>query len=235
MRRLKPLGSTIMFERRVAHEIERSGGRDRGSRRRRRRSHPAVRRQRHRRPARRDARRAGTRRAARSTVLGMPVDPGNLLMAGTLSGRTCSACRAAPARPSSMASILCSGGSLAGLPVGRRRDRGHGRGRTSGRQPCPAASARRAWLVTAPACPASARSFWRPATLPACGPPAGRRTSCSQPWRASPMVRHVVEAALASAASDVVVVTGNEKPRITTALRRSAAYRLSIILIIQKV
>ena len=108
--RLKPLGSAISFERRVAHDIgavadaiiaAAAAGCDPillfGA--------SAI-------SDRRDVLPAALERAGGHVeLLGMPVDPGNLLMAGNLEGRRVVGLRAAPAPLASMVSTSCSGGS----------------------------------------------------------------------------------------------------------------------------
>ncbi len=55
---------------------------------------------------------SGIERAGGKVIhFGMPVDPGNLLLTGEFEGKRCSACRAAPSRPSTTASTWCSSAS----------------------------------------------------------------------------------------------------------------------------
>ncbi len=109
---------------------------------------------------------------------------------------------------------------LAGLPVGRAEIAAMGVGGLLADSPV-RPHPRDGMLVTAPRLPrigavvlaAGHSSRMRaPARAQQAGPALAGR----------PMVRHVAEAALASAASDVVVVTGNEKAGVTTALARTA-------------
>ena len=113
---------------------------------------------------------------------------------------------------------MAGAGGTAGWPG---RDRGHGRWA--------------AFWPTAPAGPIRAKYAGDSAQLPRIGAIVlaaghssrmraddGGRNKLLQPLAGRPMVRHVVEAALTSAVSDVVVVTGNEKQRVMAALEEYA-------------
>jgi molybdenum cofactor cytidylyltransferase len=214
--RLKPLGSTIAFERRVPHETgavaeaiaaAAEAGADPvllfGA--------SAI-------ADRRDVLPAALERAGgHVAVLGMPVDPGNLLMAGTLEGRTViglPGCARSP-RLNGFDFILWR--VLAGLPVGRAEIAAMGLGGLLADSPV-RPHPREGMMVTAPRLPRIG------AVVLAAGHSSRMRASGEninklvQPLAGLPMIRHVVEAALKSAASDVVVVTGNEKQRVITAL-----------------
>jgi molybdenum cofactor cytidylyltransferase len=215
--RLRPLGSAIAFERRVAHDIEavaeaiaeavREG------------ADPillfgasAI-------ADRRDVLPAALERAGgKVAVLGMPVDPGNLLMAGTLEGRTVLGLPGCARSPKLNGFDFVLWRVLAGLDVGRAEVAAMGVGgllTDSPVRPHP----REGLLVTAPRLPRIG------AVILAAGNSSRMRAAGQginkllQPLGGRPMLRHVAEAALASAVSDVVVVTGNEKAGVTMALR----------------
>jgi len=215
--RLRPLGSAIAFERRVAHDTEavaeaiaeavREG------------ADPillfgasAI-------ADRRDVLPAALERAGgKVAVLGMPVDPGNLLMAGTLEGRTVLGLPGCARSPKLNGFDFVLWRVLAGLEVGRAQVAAMGVGgllTDSPVRPHP----REGLVVTAPRLPRIG------AVILAAGNSSRMRSAGQginkllQPLDGRPMLRHVVEAALASAVSDVVVVTGNEKAVVTMALR----------------
>jgi len=215
--RLKPLGSVIGFERRVPHDVEAvadaiveaaHAGADPillfGA--------SAI-------CDRRDVLPAALERAGGTVAaLGMPVDPGNLLMTGTLNDRIVLGLPGCARSPKLNGFDFVLWRVLAGLPVGRPEIAAMGVGgllADSPARPHP----REGGLVTAPHLPRIG------AIILAAGNSSRMRASGQdlnkllQPLAGRPMVRHVAEAALASVASDIVVVTGNEKAGITMALR----------------
>jgi molybdenum cofactor cytidylyltransferase len=215
--RLRPLGSAIAFERRVAHDI--AAVADAIAEAAREGADPillfgasAI-------ADRRDVLPAALERAGGSVaVLGMPVDPGNLLMAGTLQGRTVLGLPGCARSPKLNGFDFVLWRVLAGLEVGRAEIAAMGVGgllTDSPVRPHP----REALLVTAPRLPRIG------AVILAAGNSSRMRAGDQginkllQPLGGRPMLRHVAEAALASAVSDVVVVTGNEKAGVTIALR----------------
>jgi len=215
--RLRPLGSAIIFERRVAHDIEAVA--EAIAEAAREGADPillfgasAI-------ADRRDVLPAALERAGGSVaVLGMPVDPGNLLMAGTLEGRTVLGLPGCARSPKLNGFDFVLWRVLAGLAVGRAEIAAMGVGgllADSPARPHP----RESLLVTAPRLPRIA------AVILAAGNSSRMRSAGQginkllQPLAGRPMLRHVAEAALASAVSDVVVVTGNEKAGVTMALR----------------
>ncbi len=214
--RLKPLGSTIAFERRVPHHIgavadaiteAAAAGADPillfGA--------SAI-------ADRRDVLPAALERAGgHVAVLGMPVDPGNLLMAGSLKARTVIGLPGCARSPKLNGFDFVLWRVLAGLPVGRPEIAAMGLGgllADSPVRPHPRDGAGpvlpRLPRIGAIVLAAGHSSRMRAASLNA--------NKLTQPLDGRPMVRHAVEAALKSAASDVVVVTGNEKEQITMAL-----------------
>jgi molybdenum cofactor cytidylyltransferase len=215
--RLKPLGSAIIFERRVAHDIAQVA--DAIAEATRTGADPillfgasAI-------ADRRDVLPAALERAGgKVAVLGMPVDPGNLLMAGTLEGRTVLGLPGCARSPKLNGFDFVLWRVLAGLPVGRAEIAAMGVGGLLADSPV-RPHPRESMLVTAPRLPRIA------AVILAAGNSSRMRAvdqsinKLLQPLGDRPMVRHVAEAALASAASDVVVVTGNEKAGVTMALR----------------
>jgi molybdenum cofactor cytidylyltransferase len=215
--RLRPLGSAIVFERRVAHDIEAVA--DAIAEAAREGADPillfgasAI-------ADRRDVLPAALERAGgKVAVLGMPVDPGNLLMAGTLEGRTVLGLPGCARSPKLNGFDFVLWRVLAGLAVGRAEVAAMGVGgllTDSPVRPHP----RESLLVTAPRLPRIA------AVVLAAGNSSRMRSAGQginkllQPLDGRPMLRHVAEAALASAVSDVVIVTGNEKAAVTMALR----------------
>ncbi len=207
--RLRPLGSSIQFERRVAHEIgavaeaidaAAAAGADPillfGA--------SAI-------TDRRDVLPQALERAGgHISVLGMPVDPGNLLMAGRLGGRT------VLGLPGCARSIRLNGFDfvlwrvLAGLPVGRPEISAMGVGgllAESPARPHPRETPR------APRIGAIVLAAGRSSRMRAGG------NKLVQPLGGRPMVRHAVEAALESDASEVVIVTGSEKAQVEAALK----------------
>jgi molybdenum cofactor cytidylyltransferase len=150
-------------------------------------------------------------------VLGMPVDPGNLLMAGTLDGRTVLGLPGCARSPRLNGFDFVLWRVLAGLPVGRNEIAAMGVGglltdtpmRPHPREAKPAAPPRLpriGAIVLAAGYSSRMRASGRD------------RNKLIEPVDGKPMVRHVVEAALESAASHVIVVTGNEKEAVMAAL-----------------
>lgn len=215
--RLRPLGSAIMFERRVAHDIaavadtlgEAAGaGADPillfGA--------SAI-------SDRRDVLPAALELAGgKIAVLGMPVDPGNLLMAGTFEGRVVLGLPGCARSPKLNGFDFVLWRVLAGLEVGRAEIAAMGVGGLLTDSPVRPHPRESAW-GTEPRLPRIG------AVILAAGASSRMRAAGQsvnkllQPLDGRPMVRHVAEAALASAVSDVVVVTGNEKAGVTMALR----------------
>jgi molybdenum cofactor cytidylyltransferase len=215
--RLRPLGSAIIFERRVAHNI--AAVAEAIAEAAREGADPillfgasAI-------ADRRDVLPAALERAGgKVAVLGMPVDPGNLLMAGTLEGRTVLGLPGCARSPRLNGFDFVLWRVLAGLEVGRAEIAAMGVGgllTDSPVRPHP----REGLLVMAPRLPRIG------AVILAAGNSSRMRAAeqginkLLQPLSGRPMLRHVAEAALASAVSDVVVVTGNEKAGVTMALR----------------
>jgi molybdenum cofactor cytidylyltransferase len=215
--RLRPLGSAIAFERRVAHDIEAVA--DAIKEAVRTGADPillfgasAI-------ADRRDVLPAALERAGgKIAVLGMPVDPGNLLMAGRLEGRDVLGLPGCARSPKLNGFDFVLWRVLAGLEVGRAEIAAMGVGgllTDSAVRPRP----REVTSVTAPRLPRIG------AVILAAGNSSRMRAAGQgvnkllQPLNGRPMIRHVAEAALASAVSDVIVVTGNEKAAVTMALR----------------
>ncbi len=214
--RLKPLGSAITFERRVAHETGAVAdaivaameiGADPillfGA--------SAI-------ADRRDVLPAALERAGgHVAVLGMPVDPGNLLMAGTLAGHTVLGLPGCARSPRLNGFDFVLWRVLAGLPVGRDEIAAMGVGGLLADSPV-RPHPREGMLVTAPRLPrigAVVLAAGHSSRMRAAGADINKLV---QPLEGRPMIRHVVEAALKSAVSDVVVVTGNGKSQIAAAL-----------------
>jgi molybdenum cofactor cytidylyltransferase len=214
--RLKPLGSSIQFERRVPHEIgavaEAIGAAAAAG------TDPillfgasAI-------TDRRDVLPQALERAGgHVSVLGMPVDPGNLLMAGNLDGRI------VLGLPGCARSIRLNGFDfalwrvLAGLPVGRAEISAMGVGGLLAESPArlqPREGTRE--TPRAPRIGAIILAAGRSSRMRAGGDGLNKLV---QPLGGRPMIRHAVEAALASDASEVVVVTGSEQSGIEAALK----------------
>ncbi|MES2254615.1 MAG: molybdopterin-binding/glycosyltransferase family 2 protein [Pseudomonadota bacterium] len=214
--RLKPLGSAIAFERRVPHDISAVAGAitaaaESGADPILLFGASAI-------ADRRDVLPAALERAGgRVTVLGMPVDPGNLLMTGTLDGRVVIGLPGCARSPRLNGFDFVLWRVLAGLPVGRTEISAMGVGGLlvdSPVRPHP----REATPVTAPRLPrigAVVLAAGHSSRMRAAGENINKLV---QPLAGQPMVRYAVEAALKSAASDVVVVTGNENHRVRAAL-----------------
>lgn len=214
--RLKPLGSAIAFERRVSHDIgavaaaiaeAAATGMDPillfGA--------SAI-------ADRRDVLPAALERAGgHVAVLGMPVDPGNLLMTGSLEGRIVIGLPGCARSPKLNGLDFVLWRVLAGLPVGRPEIAAMGLGglladtpgRPHPRDAAPGAPPR------LPRIGAIVLAAGQSSRMRAAGEGSNKLT---QPVNGRPMVRHVVEAALESAASDIVVVTGNSREKVRKAL-----------------
>ena len=215
--RLKPLGANIVLEKRVPHEIgavtdailaASQAGADPillfGA--------SAI-------ADRRDVLPAALERAGgHIDVLGMPVDPGNLLMAGTLDGRIVLGLPGCARSPRLNGFDFVLWRVLAGLPVGRDEVAAMGVGgllADSPLRPHP----REARAPSAPRLPKIAAvilAAGRSSRMRASGQDGNKLVA---PVAGKPMIRHVVEAAFESAISDVIVVTGNEKVAVMTALQ----------------
>jgi molybdenum cofactor cytidylyltransferase len=209
--RLAAVGSQIVFERRIAHETEvlaaaldeaaRSG------------ADPilvfgasAI-------TDRRDVIPAAIAAAGGAVVhFGMPVDPGNLLLLGRLAGKTVIGLPSCARSPKLNGFDFVLWRVLAGLPVGRAELAGMGVGGLLTEIP------------TRPQ-PRDERTIEAP-RLPRIGAvvlAAGLSSRMGDnklltPVGGKPMVRHAVEAALASAAAPVVVVTGHAGGAVREAL-----------------
>ena len=214
--RLKPLGSSLLFEKRVPHEIgpvaeaivaASAAGADPillfGA--------SAI-------ADRRDVLPAALERVGgHVAVLGMPVDPGNLLMAGTFQGRIVLGLPGCARSPRLNGFDFVLWRVLAGLPVGRTEIADLGVGGLLTDTPV-RPHPRDARLITAPRLPrigAIVLAAGHSSRMRAAG---HDRNKLIEPIGGKAMVRHVVEAALESAVSDVVVVTGNEEAAVTAAL-----------------
>lgn len=207
--RLEAIGSQIMFERRVAHEtaalaaaITEAQGADPilifGA--------SAI-------TDRRDVIPAAIEAAGGTIdVFGMPVDPGNLLLAGRLNGATVIGLPGCARSPKQNGFDFVLWRIAAGLPVGRAEIAAMGVGgllgeiasRPQPRDECPAEPPR---LPKIGAVVLAAGLSSRMGSNKLLVPIDGR-----------PLLRHAVEAALSSAADPVVVVTGNDAPRTEAAL-----------------
>lgn len=215
--RLKPLGSAIMFERRVAHEagavaeaIAEAARTDAdlvllfGA--------SAI-------ADRRDVLPAALELAGgKVAVLGMPVDPGNLLMAGTLQGRDVLGLPGCARSPKLNGFDFVLWRVLAGLKVTRAEIARMGVGGLLADSPV-RPHPRDSLLVTAPRLPrigAIVLAAGNSSRMRAAGQGVNKLL---QPLGGQAMVRHVAERALGSAASDVVVVTGNEKAGVMAVLQ----------------
>ena len=215
--RLKPLGSAIVFERRVPHDIQAVA--DAIAEAVRAGADPillfgasAI-------ADRRDVLPAALERAGGEIgVLGMPVDPGNLLMAGKLERHIVLGLPGCARSPKLNGFDFVLWRVLAGLEVSRAEIAAMGVGGLLADSPV-RPHPREAAPATVPRLPRIG------AVILAAGNSSRMRAAghgvnkLLQPLEGRPMVRHVVEAALASAVSDVVVVTGNETAALTAALR----------------
>jgi molybdenum cofactor cytidylyltransferase len=214
--RLKPLGSAIAFERRVPHDIGAVAGAitaaaESGADPILLFGASAI-------ADRRDVLPAALERAGgRVTVLGMPVDPGNLLMTGTLDGRVVIGLPGCARSPRLNGFDFVLWRVLAGLPVGRPEISAMGVGGLLADSPV-RPHPREAIPLAAPRLPrigAVVLAAGHSSRMRAAGENINKLV---QPLAGQPMVRYAVEAALKSAASDVVVVTGNENQRVRAAL-----------------
>ena len=150
-------------------------------------------------------------------VLGMPVDPGNLLMTGSLKGRVVVGLPGCARSPRLNGFDFVLWRVLAGLPVGRREIAAMGVGGLLTDTPV-RPHPREARLPTSPRLPrigAIVLAAGHSSRMRAAGQD---RNKLVQPIHSKPMIRHVVEAALQSAVSDVVVVTGNDGTAVRAAL-----------------
>ena len=212
--RLKPLGSAIVFERRVPHDIGAVAdaiGAAADANLILLLGASAI-------ADRRDVLPTALERAGgRIAVLGMPVDPGNLLMSGTLEGRPVIGLPGCARSPRLNGFDFVLWRLLAGLPVGRAEIAAMGVGGLLADSPV-RPHPREAPLVTAPRLPrigAIVLAAGHSSRMRAAGENINKLL---QPLAGRPMVRYAVEAALKSAASDVIVVIGNEGQRVRAAL-----------------
>jgi molybdenum cofactor cytidylyltransferase len=209
--RLTPLESEIAFERRVAHESDELAGAIRAAAAQR--CDPilvfgasAI-------SDRRDVIPAALEQAGgRVIAFGMPVDPGNLLLMGDLHGQRVVGLPGCARSPKQNGFDFVLWRLLAGLPVGRDEIASMGVGgllAETAVRPQPRETA----AETAPHLPRIG------AVVLAAGLSSRMGTNkLLKPVAGKPMLRHAVEAALASAAGPVVVVVGNDKTKIADAL-----------------
>lgn len=151
------------------------------------------------------------------SVLGMPVDPGNLLMTGSWNSRPVIGLPGCARSPRLNGFDFVLWRVLAGLPIGRTEIAALGVGgllADSPARPHP----REAPLMTPPRHP-------RIGVIVLAAGHSSRMRAAGEninklllPLDGQPMIRYAVEAALGSAASDVVVVIGNEHQRLRAAL-----------------
>jgi molybdenum cofactor cytidylyltransferase len=142
--------------------------------------------------------------------LGMPVDPGNLLLIGELDGKPVIGAPGCARSPKENGFDWVLQRCLAGIPVGRADIQAMGVGgllmeivsRPQPRAPGRTTQARVAGLVLA-----AGRSTRM-----------GQANKLLQTVRGMPMVRHAVEAQLASSARPVLVVTGHQHEAVAAAL-----------------
>jgi molybdenum cofactor cytidylyltransferase len=212
--RLKPLGSTLIFERRVPHDIGAvadaiGAAADAdlillfGA--------SAI-------ADRRDVLPAALERAGgRIAVLGMPVDPGNLLMSGTLDSRPVIGLPGCARSPRLNGFDFVLWRVLAGLPVGRAEIAALGVGGLLADSPV-RPHPREAPLVNTPHLPRVSAIVLAAGHSSRMRSPGENINKLVQPLAGKPMIRYAVEAALESAASDVIVVIGNEQQRVRAAL-----------------
>ena len=215
--RLKPLGSAIMFERRVAHDtkavadaIAEAAQAEAdlillfGA--------SAI-------ADRRDVLPGALEQAGgKIAVLGMPVDPGNLLMAGSLDGRDVLGLPGCARSPKLNGFDFVLWRVLAGLKVDRAEIARMGVGGLLADSPV-RPHPRDSILVTAPRLPRIAAIVLAAGNSSRMRAAGQNLNKLLRPLGGQAMVRHVAEVALGSAASDVVVVTGNEKAGVMMALR----------------
>ncbi|HWD28345.1 MAG TPA: molybdopterin-binding/glycosyltransferase family 2 protein [Rhizomicrobium sp.] len=209
--RLAAVGSQIVFERRIAHETEvlaaaldeaaRSG------------ADPilvfgasAI-------TDRRDVIPAAIAAAGGAVVhFGMPVDPGNLLLLGRLAGRTVIGLPSCARSPKLNGFDFVLWRVLAGLPVGRAELAGMGVGGLLTEIPT-RPQPRDERMIEAPRLPRIGAVVLAAGLSSRMG-----GNKLLTPVGGKPMVRHAVEAALASAAAPVVVVTGHAGGAVREAL-----------------
>uniref|UniRef100_UPI0025B8341E molybdopterin-binding/glycosyltransferase family 2 protein n=1 Tax=Bosea sp. (in: a-proteobacteria) TaxID=1871050 RepID=UPI0025B8341E len=142
--------------------------------------------------------------------LGMPVDPGNLLLIGEIGGKPVIGAPGCARSPKENGFDWVLQRCLAGVPVGRADIQRMGVGgllmeivsRPQPRAPALLEAAPVAGLVLA-----AGRSTRM-----------GARNKLLEPVRGQPMLRHAVEAQLASVASPVIVVTGHQREEVAAAL-----------------
>lgn len=152
--------------------------------------------------------------AAGGTVerLGMPVDPGNLLLLGALDGRPVLGAPGCARSPKENGFDWVLNRLLARAPVGVREIAGMGVGgllmetvlRPQPREERPTASSRRRMAAVVLAAGRSTRM--------------GGPNKLLEPILGKPLVRHAVEAALGAGLGHVVVVTGHQGPAVEAAL-----------------
>jgi molybdenum cofactor cytidylyltransferase len=142
--------------------------------------------------------------------LGMPVDPGNLLLIGELAGKPVIGAPGCARSPKENGFDWVLQRQLAGIPVRREDVQAMGVGgllmeivsRPQPRAPGHAETAQVAGLVLA-----AGRSTRM-----------GEANKLLQQVRGRPMVRHAVEAQLSSSAAPVIVVTGHQREQVEAAL-----------------
>ncbi|MFJ5370160.1 NTP transferase domain-containing protein, partial [Bosea sp. CER48] len=142
--------------------------------------------------------------------LGMPVDPGNLLMLGRIAGKIVIGAPGCARSPKENSFDWVLQRSLAGIPVGRADAQRMGVGgllmeiisRPQPRAPGHEAAGALAGVVLAAG--QSTRM--------------GARNKLLEPLRGKPILRHAVEAQLEAGLSPVLVVTGHERDDVVAAL-----------------
>jgi molybdenum cofactor cytidylyltransferase len=209
--RLRPLKGSLVFEQRVAHDAQAVGDALRAAAR----EGPellfvfgasAI-------TDRRDVVPAGIVAAGgRVLHFGMPVDPGNLLLLGDLGGRPVVGLPSCARSPKVngfdfvlqrlFAGIDVSGQDIMRMGVGGLLQEIPNRPQPRDAENIPLRAPRIAALVLAAGLSSRMGS-----------------NKLLQEWRGKPLLRWVVEAALASDAQPVIVVTGNEASKIQTALQ----------------
>lgn len=142
--------------------------------------------------------------------LGMPVDPGNLLLIGSLGGKPVIGAPGCARSPKENGFDWVLQRCLAGVPVSRADIQAMGVGGLLMEivsRPQPRAPGRTEAAAVAGLVLAAGRSTRM-----------GEANKLLQPVRGKPMVRHAVEAQLASRASPVIVVTGHQADAVSEAL-----------------
>jgi molybdenum cofactor cytidylyltransferase len=145
---------------------------------------------------------------------GMPVDPGNLLLFGRLAGQPVVGMPGCARSPKLNGFDWVLERLFADLPVDRRAIMGMGAGgllKEIVSRPQPREGDTAPVLARAPRIAALVLAAGRSTRM-------GGPNKLLAPVDGKPMVRRTVETALASQASDVVVVTGHDVDRVTTAL-----------------